>query len=294
MNRRPVTRNGIAAAVVGTVAVAGLATALLWPDGSDDDAEPGADTVVATVVDTTAAPGATSVDTIGEGVVGVPEASTLVASFASDATRFDAPNGTEAGVVAAEWHGRPSILPVVDQKPGWVQVRLAERPNGSTAWVRRSDVVLATTPYRVEIDVATTRLRVYKEGEQILDAPAGLGTEDAPTTVGNFFVAFLQEPPDTTSGWGPFVVVTSSHSETISDFQSSGDAVAAIHGPLGADDEIGETGAYVSHGCIRLHLDDLDVLRDLPAGTPIDVVDSGAAAPTSSPETTSQLTESSA
>jgi hypothetical protein len=71
-------------------------------------------------------------------------------------------------------------------------------------------------------------------------------------------------------------LVTSSHSETISDFQSSGDAIAAIHGPLGADDEIGETGAYVSHGCIRLHLDDLEVLGDLPAGTPIDVIDSDA------------------
>ena len=287
-------RNGIAAAVVAAVAVAGLATALLWPDGSDDDAEPGGDTVAATVVETTSAPETTSADPVAEGVVGVPEASTLVASFASDATRFDAPDGTEAGVVPAEWHGRPSILPVIGQQPGWVQVRLAQRPNGSTAWVRRSDVVLATTPYRVEIDVATTRLRIYKEGEEILDAPAGLGTDDAPTTIGSFFVAFLQEPPDTTSGWGPFVVVTSSHSETISDFQSSGDAVAAIHGPLGAEEKIGDTGAYVSHGCIRLHLHDLDVLRDLPAGTPIDVIDSGADAPASSSDTTSQPTESTA
>jgi lipoprotein-anchoring transpeptidase ErfK/SrfK len=226
------------------------------------------------VVETTAVVDASIPDPSG-GVVGVPEASTLVASFASDAPRFDAPGGTESGVVPAAWHGRPSILPVIDQAPGWVQVRLAQRPNGSTAWVRRSDVVLATTPYRVEIDVATTRLRVYKDGAEILDAPAGLGTEDAPTTVGNFFLAFVQEPPDTTSGWGPFVIVTSAHSETISDFQSSGDAVAAIHGPLGADDKIGDTGAYVSHGCIRLHLDDLAVLRQLPAGTPIDIIDSG-------------------
>jgi lipoprotein-anchoring transpeptidase ErfK/SrfK len=210
------------------------------------------------------------------GVVAVPEASTLVASFASDVPRYVRPDGEPTGEVAAEWHDRPSILPVIDQTPGWVQVRLPQRPNGSTAWVRRSDVLLATTPYRVEIDVATTRLRVFEEGEEILDAPVGLGTEDAPTTVGNFFVAFMQEPPDTTSGWGPFVVVTSSHSETISDFESSGDAIAAIHGPLGADEEIGDTGAYVSHGCIRLHLDDLEVLRDLPAGTPIDVIDSEA------------------
>lgn len=208
------------------------------------------------------------------GVVDTPAGSFLIASPSRDIDRFAAPDGDPAGTVAATWHERPSHLPVIDQRPGWLQVRLPQRPNGSTAWIRRADVELTTTPYRVEIDVATMRLRVFDADAQVLDAPAGIGTDEAPTTVGSFFVTFLQEPPDTTSGWGPFVVVTSSHSDTISDFQQSGDAIAAIHGPLGAADVIGETGAQVSHGCVRLQLADLDVLRDVPAGSPVDVIDS--------------------
>lgn len=273
MSLRVSRATGIVAAVA-VLAAGAAVTVAVWPSHDDNPRDGGAAEIAPTVP--ASAPADTEAgQSANDGPVAEP---TLVASFADDVAGFDGPDGTEVSDVAATWHGRPSILPVIDQEPGWVEVRLPQRPNGSTAWVRRDDVELASTPYRVEIDVATTRLRVFKDGAPILDAPAGLGTDDAPTTVGNFFVAFLQEPPDTTSGWGPFVVVTSSHSETISDFQSSGDAIAAIHGPLGAGETIGETGAYVSHGCIRLHLDDLEVLRQLPAGTPIDVVDSGAGA----------------
>jgi len=38
------------------------------------------------------------------------------------------------------------------------------------------------------------------------------------------------------------VIVTSAHSNTITDWDNSGDAMIAIHGPLGADAEIGTTG----------------------------------------------------
>ena len=58
----------------------------------------------------------------------------------------------------------------------------------------------------------------------------------------------------------------------MADWQESGDAITAIHGPLGSDAAIGTTGAAVSHGCIRLHEADLALLRRVPAGTPIDIV----------------------
>ncbi|WP_116998202.1 L,D-transpeptidase [Desertimonas flava] len=272
MTRSPI-KFVIAAVVVLVAAV--TASVVLWPGDDPDEVAPTVpvDDLVTVSVASTTPDSASQAPSSSEAIDASP---TLVASFVADTPSFDGPDGKEVGVVPARWHDRPSVLPVIDEVPGWLRVRLAQRPNGSTAWVRRGDVTLASTPFRVEIDVATTRLRVFESGVEILDAPAGIGTEDAPTTVGSFFVAFMQEPPDTTSGWGPFVVVTSSHSETISDFQSSGDAIAAIHGPLGAADEIGETGARVSHGCIRLQLDDLEVLRQLPAGTPIDVIDSSA------------------
>jgi hypothetical protein len=50
------------------------------------------------------------------------------------------------------------VLPVLETRPGWLEVRLAQRPNGTTAWVLATDVTLATSPYVVVIDLATTHL----------------------------------------------------------------------------------------------------------------------------------------
>jgi lipoprotein-anchoring transpeptidase ErfK/SrfK len=266
------------------------AVVVLWPDNDDPSAtnpsspantavpstsepSPSSGTSVpseATTPTTSPTPGSPA--GVG-GVVTTPDKSFLIASPTTDIDGYTTPDSDEpAIIVPANWHDRPSHLAVIDQQPGWLHVRLPQRPNETTAWVRRTDVDITSTPYRIEIDVDTMRLKLYDAGEVVLDAPAGIGTDEAPTTTGNFFVTFLQEPPDTTSGWGPFVIVTSSHSETISDFQSSGDAIAAIHGPLGAANQIGDTGAKVSNGCIRLHLDDLDTLRNVPPGSPVDVI----------------------
>lgn len=197
--------------------------------------------------------------------------STTIATLTGDTIRFDDPAGEPTGVIEATWHGRPNALPIIAEEGDMVQVRLPERPNGSTAWIRRDDVSLAVTPFHVEIDVTDLRIRLYDAGELVLDAPAGVGTDDAPTPEGEYYVTFLQEPP-ADGDWGEFVMVTSAHSDTISDWQESGDAITAIHGPLGSDDDIGTTGAKVSHGCVRLHHEDLAVLRPVPAGAPVSIV----------------------
>jgi lipoprotein-anchoring transpeptidase ErfK/SrfK len=85
-------------------------------------------------------------------------------------------------------------------------------------------------------------------------------------------VAFLERPPVANVGYGAFIMVTSDHSDTIKDWEGSGDAVIGIHGPLGDDREIGTTGARISHGCIRLHEAALLRLRAVSVGTPIDII----------------------
>jgi hypothetical protein len=162
-----------------------------------------------------------------------------------------------------------SALPVIAQQPGWVQVRLATRPNESVAWVRRTDVDLSQTPYRIVINLTSRHLELLRQNQPVLDAPAGIGSAADPTPTGHYFVALFEKAPN--SGYGPFVMVTSAHSNTITDWEQSGDAVVAIHGPLGADTAIGTTGAAVSHGCVRLHLADQVQLRQVPAGTPITI-----------------------
>jgi hypothetical protein len=178
--------------------------------------------------------------------------------------------GPRNGTLPATWHGAASTLPVIAQQPGWLQVRLAQRPNESTAWVLSADMTLATTPYRIVIDLATTHLTLYKSGVAVFSAPVGVGTPAYPTPTGHYFVALFAAPPS--PGYGPFVMVLSAHSNTITDWESSGDAIVAIHGPLGSDAQIATTGAAVSHGCVRLHTADLQELRPVPSGTPVDIV----------------------
>jgi lipoprotein-anchoring transpeptidase ErfK/SrfK len=199
-----------------------------------------------------------------------PADSTLVATTHGTIPAFASPGGPMTGTVPATWHSAPSTLPVVAERPGWLQVRLAQRPNGSTAWVQASDVDLASTPYRIVIDLATTHLTLYRSGQPTLSAPVGVGLSAYPTPTGQYFVAFLAAPPN--PGYGAFVMVTSAHSNAITDWDSSGDAIVAIHGPLGSDRQIATTGGRVSHGCIRLHEPDLVQLRPVPVGSPIDIV----------------------
>jgi lipoprotein-anchoring transpeptidase ErfK/SrfK len=195
---------------------------------------------------------------------------TLVATTHGAIPRYSYPGGPIEGTVPGSWHGAPSTLPVIGSRPGWLDVRLAQRPNESTAWVHARDVTLASTPYRIVVDLATTHLLLYRSGHLVLSVPAGIGTAAYPTPTGSYFLAFLAAPPS--PGYGAFVMVTSAHSNAITDWEDSGDAIVAIHGPLGSDSEIGTTGAAVSHGCVRLHESDLLELRDVPDGSPIDIV----------------------
>ena len=199
-------------------------------------------------------------------------ASTELATLHNDLPRYDSPNELSSGTVPASWEERPSVLPVLGTAPGWVRVRLAQRPNGSTAWLPAADVKLSSTPYVIVIDLATTHLSLYKHGRLVFTAPAGVGTVSDPTPPGGYFIAFDEEPPQPNPGYGPLIIVTSAHSPQIADWEGSGDAVIGIHGPLGADSQIGAAGARISHGCIRLHDPALEKLSSLPAGTPIDIV----------------------
>jgi lipoprotein-anchoring transpeptidase ErfK/SrfK len=205
-------------------------------------------------------------------------AGTLVATTNGDIAGYEYAGGaTPSMTVPGTWYGYPSVLPVIGSLPGWLEVRLAQRPNGSTVWVHMADVTLSSTPYAIVVDLATMHLYVYENGTPVMDFPAGIGAPDDPTPTGQYFMPMIYPSPG--PGYGPFVLVTSDHSDTITDWENSGDAIIGIHGPIDAtaDAEIGTTGAAISHGCIRLHDADLAQLSVIPAGTPIEVVNQAVA-----------------
>ncbi|WP_243407563.1 L,D-transpeptidase [Frankia canadensis] len=204
-------------------------------------------------------------------MAGAPAGRTLVAVATQDVSWFAGTGGSAAGLVIASV-GMPASLPVIDQRPGWLRVRLPQRPNGSTGWLRRAGVGLTSTPYRIEVDALAARLRLYYANAPVLDVPAGVGTREHPTPTGSFYITRVVPPAR--AGFGDLVLVTSAHSPTATDYDDSLDASVAIHGPLDttADVAIGTRGAHIARGCVRLHLADLDRLREVPPGTPVDIL----------------------
>ena len=197
---------------------------------------------------------------------------TEVAHLAANTPGSDSPGAPSDKVVPSSWYGYPSLLPVIAAQPGWLEVREAQRPNGSTAWIPSDAATLSTTPYAMVLDLCTAHLLVFQGGQEIFDFPAGIGTPGDPTVTGDYFVAMIAPPPG--PGYGPFVLATSAHSDTIRSWEGQGDAIVGIHGPITAYDDrlIGTSGAAISHGCIRLHDSDLAKLSVIPAGTPLQIV----------------------
>jgi len=197
----------------------------------------------------------------------VPTLTTI--ATVTGALRYSAtPGGRPIGAIpVGSWWGQTKRLPVVARLPGWLEVRLPQRPNGLTGWIPARSARLSTTRFAILVDVTTTRLQLWHAGRLLYDLPAGVGTTTDPTPLGIYYVMDVAPPEG--PGWGPFILDTNAHSDAIQSWEGEGDAFTAIHGPLGADAEIGTTGGAISHGCIRLHDADLAKLAGVPPGTPV-------------------------
>jgi len=182
---------------------------------------------------------------------------------------FEEPGVGSGKTMFGIWWGYPLIVPIIDRKDGYIHVRLPWRPNESTIWLAEEGIEISTTPYRIEVSTSEFRVRLYNGDNLELEVPAGVGAAGTPTAHGHFYVTMLAPGPD--PSYGAEVLALSAHSETIVNWQGSGDAIAAIHGPLGMDDAIEAGGGAFSNGCIRVLLTDLDKLLVVPPGTPVDI-----------------------
>lgn len=202
------------------------------------------------------------------GVLSVPP--TAIASLTKSIPGYSSPGGKQVRVVSDRWLGAPVITPIIGISDGYYKIRLPMRPNESTTWVKATDVLVTSTPYRIIINLKTTHLQLLKLGTVVYKFPIGVGVAADPTPTGNFFVTFYATSDG--PGYGPWMMMTSAHSNAILNWSGTGDALISLHGPLGADRLIGKTGARVSHGCIRLHIADQKKLIVVPDGTPIQIV----------------------
>ena len=159
----------------------------------------------------------------------------------------------------------PLRFMVVSRRKGWVRVQLPKRPNRSSGWVRRRDVRLTTTPYRIVIDRKRRRLTLLKRGRFAKRVQIALGTATTPTPRGRYFVTDLIRSSD--PFYGPYALGLSAYSPVLTSY-AGGDGQLGIHGT----NQPGSIGRRVSAGCIRV---DNRVIRRLarivPLGTPVTI-----------------------
>jgi len=181
-------------------------------------------------------------------------------------TAYDAPDGM------AKWEfanpidsGAPLTFYVEERQGDWLHVRLPTRPNGTTGWIRSSDVSEKVLHYSLHVSTAGHSVTLLKDDVVVQTFSAAVGTGDTPTPLGEFYLTELLAP--TNDGYGPYAYGISAFSEVLNEF-GGGPGQIGMHGT----DDANSIGQSASHGCIRLHNEDITTLAKLlPLGTPITI-----------------------
>jgi lipoprotein-anchoring transpeptidase ErfK/SrfK len=204
-------------------------------------------------------------------VHGFRAAEALVPSLEAFAAPSPAPGTSPSTTAANPTHeGFPLVVSVIDQSPDgdWLHVRLPQRPNGTTGWVRAADVRLWDVPNRIEVSIGERTLRVY-EGDSdtvLFEAMVAVGADRTPTPVGDFFIDIVNPlGHDRVYGWGQLSVA--GFSDVLERF-AGGIGQIAIHGW----NDPSAMGRNISNGCVRMNNDDIAQVAELaPLGTPVTV-----------------------
>jgi lipoprotein-anchoring transpeptidase ErfK/SrfK len=166
---------------------------------------------------------------------------------------------------------RPLVFLVMEEHPPlWLKVLLPVRPNGSTGWIKATDVRLTEHEYRMKIELGAHRITVTQGPRVLVQAPIGVGVRETPTPGGLYYTKELLRPPRPDTAYGPYAYGLSGFSNELTSF-AGGDGVIGIHG---TNDPSG-LGKDVSHGCIRMPNEDIVRLVEnikLPLGVPVDIL----------------------
>ena len=149
-------------------------------------------------------------------------------------------------------------------KPKSYLVQIPKRPNGVTAWVPASQVIVEKVSTRILVDLSQKRVTLYKNGRRVLSSIAAIGAPATPTPTGRFYVNQRLVPTDKGGPFGPGALGVSAFSNVLTGWTQGGPI--AIHG-TNAPWSIGKA---VSNGCIRIPNPVLQKLFDQAlSGTPV-------------------------
>lgn len=164
--------------------------------------------------------------------------------------------------------GTVTVLAVVTPpESGWLEVMLPIRPNGSTGWVRESEVSLFVADGHITVDLSERTLTYAIDDVVVLNTPVGIGSPHNETPTGEFFVTDNVRVGDPDGPWGSHALGLSARSDTITEF-NGGDGIIGIHGTNNPS----SIGDDISLGCVRLPNDMIAHLHALvPLGTRVTI-----------------------
>lgn len=167
--------------------------------------------------------------------------------------------------------GRLLVVELLATDPSgqWLYAQLPQRPNGSTGWIRATDVEPFDVANRIEINVTTNQLRVLRgdSDEVLFETSVATGRPNTPTPLGDYFIDIYNPlGHHAVYGWGQMSI--SAFSEVLYTF-GGGIGQVAIHG--WNNDSV--MGQHVSNGCIRMRNGDIARVAELTGlGAPVRIV----------------------
>jgi hypothetical protein len=187
---------------------------------------------------------------------------------------FDAPGGNPVTFevpLTNPWYFGGELALLVEEgreTDQWLRVGIPTRPNGTTAWIRRSDVTIRSHRVHIQIALGERRVRAWDGDTLLVDEPAVIGKSSTPTPVGHYFVNARIRRDNPEGAYGPWILSLSGFSEVLADFDG-GLPELAIHGT----NKPALLGQSASNGCVRVQNDVIERLSGIiPLGTPVDVV----------------------
>lgn len=107
----------------------------------------------------------------------------------------------------------PLVFLVQKQQGKWLRVSLPTPPNGSSAWIKNSDVTVRQNPYCIRVEVAAHRITVFNRARVLLEESVGTGTPATPTPTGVYYLVVLVKAPDPNTPAGPYVYGLSAYNQ---------------------------------------------------------------------------------
>ncbi len=150
----------------------------------------------------------------------------------------------------------------------WIKVQFAERPNGSTGWIKAITMELVKIDMHIVVEKCKRTLTVWQDGHPVYRAPVAVGKASTPTPISESFVDFVWKSDKPRGSYGPYMLSVAAFSEVLHTFGDGGIGQIAIHG-TNARSSVGQAS---SNGCIRMYNENVsEIVKFVRAGTPVTV-----------------------